>query len=67
MLSQPAVLTPWHFVLSSKSFEDFPFLRGETVRAFLINSWGDHCVLPLIDEFLTLGPLLLQSNLYTIT
>lgn len=56
MLSQPAVLTPWYFVLSNKSFEDFSFfLRRETARAVLVNSWGDHYALPLTDEFLSVG------------
>lgn len=48
MLAQPAVLTPGYFVLSNKSFEDFPsFVRVETVIAVLVNSWGDHCALLL--------------------
>lgn len=55
MLSQPALLIPWYFVLSSKSFEDFSFLRGETVRAVLVNYGGDYCAVPLTDEFLSVG------------
>lgn len=55
-LSEPTVLMTWCFVLSNKSFKDFPScLRGETVRAVQVNSWGDHCALPLTDDFLSLG------------
>lgn len=31
------------------------FLRKETARAVLVNSWGDHYALPLTDEFLSVG------------